>query len=133
MMLSAGMEEPPEFDIVVKKGSEFSLDFALEDDNGPINVSGWSHKAQLLTQPGGVVLMTFSVVPVVAASGAMRLYAAASTTAALSGSGYEDAVPPAKFFAGYYDYFAGASAATATSDKCWLQGVAKVYPRGTVR
>lgn len=132
-MASAGMDEPVEFDIVIQRGVEFSLPITIEDAAGPVDLTGFSHKCQVRTQPheGGVVLLEVYVLPVLAVSGSMRLYAAASSTAAITAS----ATPtlPQRFFPAYYNYFAAPAGATGTSDKCYLMGVAKLFPRAVVR
>ena len=134
-MSTTGMDEPAEYDIVVKKGSKFELEFTLEDDAGPRNFSGWSGKAQLLVAPGGPVLMDFQVTFPTPASGSVRVFAAASTTALIpaTAQGYKDAALPNKFFPGYWDCFAGPTASSGVDDECLMQGIGKVYPRGTVR
>lgn len=132
-MASAGMEEPAEFDIVVKRGAEFSLPLVLEDANGPIDLTGFSCKSQMRSLPNesGVVMLEFQVQIVAAVSGSIRIYAAASSTAGISAT--YTPVPPQRFYPAYYDLMVAPSAATATQDKCYMQGVAKLYPRATVR
>lgn len=136
-MATAGMDELPEYDIVVQKGTEFRLPVTIEDDSGPVDLTGFSFKASLLAAPeAATALLEFDVQVVAAASGSLRLYASASSTAligAVTGLGYKDAVPPNKFYAGYYTLLGAPSAATATQDTCYLQGIVKVYPRGTRR
>ncbi len=136
-MAVAGMEEPAEYDIVVQKGSIFELPFVIQNDSGPVDLTGFSFKAQLLDAPEGTALFTFDVVAVALTAGAVKLYAAASTTGligtAVTGTGYKNAVQPMKFYPGFYDFFASPSASTGTNDKCYLRGVAKIYPRGTKR
>ncbi len=135
-MATAGMDEPPEYDIVVQKGSEFRLPVTVEDDNGPVDLTDFSFKACIVDRPEGNVLMEFDVQVVAAASGSLRLYAAASSTAligSVTGLGYKDPTPPSKFFAGYYTLLGAPSAATSTQDTTYLQGIVKVYPRGTRR
>lgn len=135
-MSTSGMEEPKEYDIVIKKGAEFSLPLVLEDEDGPMDLTGWSFKSQLLTAPNGTVLLTFDVVETALSAGSVLVFAAASSTGAIpatAAGGYKDAVPPQKFYPGYWDFFGAPSSLTATSDQCYLQGIGKVYPRGTVR
>ncbi len=135
-MASAGMDEPPEYDIVVQKGSEFRLPVSIEDDNGFVDLTDFSFKASIVDRPEGNVLLELDVEVVAAASGSLRLYAAASSTAligSITGLGYKDPVPPSKFFAGYYSLVGAPSAATSTQDTCYLQGIVKIYPRGTRR
>ena len=132
-MASAGMDEPAEFDIVIQRGVEFSLPIVIEDANGPVDLTGFSHKCQVRTQPheGGAPLLEVYVLPVAASAGSMRLWAAASSTAAITATATPNL--PQRFFPGYYNYFAAPSATTGTTDKCYLMGVAKLYPRAVVR
>lgn len=134
-MAIAGMEEPAEYDIVVKKGSKFELNFTIEDESGPKDLTGWSFKAQLLTKPGGTVLLTFDASSPGPLSGMVRVYAAASSTGNIPATavGYADPAPPAKFYPGYWDIFGAPTASVLTDDECVMQGVGKVYPRGSVR
>jgi hypothetical protein len=131
-MSTQGMEEPSEFDIVIKKGAEFSLPLTLEDADGYVNLTGYTFKAQVRTLPneGGSLLIDLTVNTLSAVSGSIQLYAAASATAALSGV---TPTPPQRFYPAYYDLFAAPSAATGTQDKCYLQGMCKIYPRASVR
>ncbi len=132
-MASAGMDEPAEFDIVIQRGVEFSLPIVLEDANGPVDLTGYSHKCQVRTQPheGGALLLEVYVLPVAITAGSVRLYAAASSTAGITATATPNL--PQRFFPAYYNYNAAPSASTGTSDKCWLMGVAKLYPRAVVR
>lgn len=130
-MATAGMDEPPEYDIIIQKGAEFSLPVILEDDEGPIDLTDFSFAAALYNVPGGNVLMTMDIQAVALTAGSVRLYAAASSTAligAVTGQGYKDASPPAKFFPGYFKLLGALSAVTATQNVCYLRGIAKVYP-----
>jgi len=125
------MDEPTEFDIVIKKGSEFSLDFTFEDDDGPLDLTTYSFKSQVRS-PDGVLWLELSVVPISLTAGAVTLYAAASSTAAITATETSPRAP-VRFAAGNWDLFASPSATTATTDSCLIQGVAKIYPRFSVR
>lgn len=130
------MQEPTEYDIVIKKGAEFELDFVLEDTDGPVNISTWSFKSQVRS-PDGVLWLELYVVPtdglpLSLTAGAGRLYASASATRAITATS-TDPRNPVRFGAGNWDFFAAPSATTGTIDDCYLQGVAKVYPRYSVR
>lgn len=136
-MATAGMDELAEYDIVVKKGSKFELPLIIQDDDGPVDLTDFSIKAQLLSKPGGVPLLTFDIVATNLVGGAFNVFAAASSTAqigtSVTGTGYADALPPQKFWAGYWDLLIAPSASVSVDDLCYLQGVAKVYPQGTTR
>ena len=135
-MSTNAMAEPAEYDIVIKKGAEFELDFVLEDDSGPMDISTWSFKAQVRS-PDSVLWLELYVlptsgVPLSLTAGAGRLYASASATRAITAT---ETVPrnPVRFAAGNWDFFGAPSATTATVDDCYMQGVAKIYPRFSVR
>jgi hypothetical protein len=130
-MATNGMSEPAEYDIVIKKGAEFELPFIIETDSGVEDISTWSFKAQVRSPTDGALWLELYVVDVDMTNGSAKLWASASATGALTAA--SDPRSPARFAAGNWDFFAAPSAATATADTCFMQGVAKIYPRYSVR
>ncbi len=89
-MALSDLTEPAKLDLKIVAGDSFSRSILLTDENGAINLTGLTGRAQIRDRANGKLLGTFTVVIAAPLTGAVVFSLTTTETRALPGKGVWD-------------------------------------------